>query len=93
METLERYRLNDMSQLDRYLEKSRINEYFEYKNKIFVALDNFKIGHCYNIQKQVPKDKQDLFIKICCLYILQHYKEYIFSDDYSLIERRGEFGR
>ena len=59
METLERYRLNDMSQIERYLEKSRINEYFEYKNKIFVALDNLKIGHCYNIQKQVPKDEQD----------------------------------
>ena len=82
-----------MSQLDRYLEKSEIAEYIEYKNKVFVSLDNLQQGHNYNIQEQVPEDKWDIFIKICCLYILHHYKDYIFSDDYTLIENRGEYGR
>lgn len=87
------HRLNNTSQLDRYMEKDKINEYIEYKDKIFKSLDNLKVGHFYNIPKQVPEDQQDLFIKICCLYILSHYKDYIFSDDYTLIENRGEYGR
>lgn len=87
------HRLNNMSQLDKYLEKDKINEYIEFKDKVFKALDKLEVGHFYNIPKQVPEDQQDLFIKICCLYILSHYKEYIFSDDYTLIENRGEYGR
>ena len=44
----------------------------------------------YDIAKQVKTENRDLFIKICCQYVLTH-KEYELSNDYTKIIRRQCF--
>lgn len=67
-----------------YMHSLGFVEYMDYERKVFNALDILKPGKHYNIEKDVPLDKQDLFIKLGCLYIQQH-PEVMFSDDYSKI--------
>lgn len=69
------------------LGESAYNEYFNY---VWMALDRLQVNEFYDIAKQVRVENRDLFIKICCQYILTH-KEYEFSDDYTKIIRRECF--
>lgn len=44
----------------------------EYFTKVYRALDSLRPGRHYNIIKDVPADKQELFVKICHLYTFAH---------------------
>lgn len=67
-----------------YMHSMGFQKYMEYEEKVYHALDVLKIGKHYNIEKDVPPDLQDLFVKLGCLYIQQHL-EIMFSDDYTKI--------
>lgn len=89
MSNLIQYRLPDNDSKEwmiNYMHSMGFREYMEYEEKVYHALDVLKPGKYYNIEKDVPPDKQDLFIKIGCLYIRQH-PDVMFSDDYTTIKK------
>ena len=53
------------------------------KEQIVRALLQLERGHSYNLAN-LPDDKKELAVKLCCLWIL-HNPDYEFSNDYSKI--------
>lgn len=91
MANLRKYRMNDLNffWVDEYMKSMGTQAYCEYEKKVNDALDNLTPGHYYNIERDVPEEKLDLFIKLCCSYILQN-SGYVMSEDYTKIERLKE---
>lgn len=84
------HRLTNWSWQELYriqLGESAYNEYF---NSVWLALDRLEVNEFYDIAKQVRVENRDLFIKICCQYILTH-NGYEFSNDYTQIIRKECF--
>lgn len=64
-----------------------------YNNYFFLvwkSLDQLRVNEYYDIARQVKEENRDLFIKICCQYVLTH-NAYEFSNDYTKIIRRECF--
>ena len=89
MGNLSQYRMNDtsFSWHDKYINDLGFNQFQAYIRDVNNALANLRPGRHYNVETSVPAEKHDLFIKICCTYILSH-PDYEFSDDYTKIRRR-----
>lgn len=89
MTDLSKYRLPDNDTKEwmvDYIRSMGFREYMDYEEKVYHVLEVLKSGKHYNIEKDVPPDKQELFIKIGCLYIQDH-PEVMFSDDYTKIKK------
>ena len=82
-EDLSRYRLNDVGELSDLDEKYGPEEAKNTKEKIFRALLQLDRGHSYNLAN-LPDEKKELAVKLCCLWILQN-TDYEFSNDYTKI--------
>ena len=59
----------------------------EYECRVWEALEQLKDNSFYDIRKIVKEENLDLFIKLCCKFILTH-PEYEFSEDYTKIMKR-----
>ena len=84
-EDLSRYRMNYMSELDELYEKYGADAVYSAKEKIFRALVRLDRGHSKNLSN-LPDDKKELVVKICCLWITYN-PDYEFSNDYTQIRR------
>lgn len=84
---LSKYRLIDWDWQLVYVAQMGEESYNAYACKVWGALDRLRENEYYNVEKQVKEERWDLFIKLCCQYILTH-SEYEFSNDYTKIIRR-----
>ena len=84
------HRLTDWTWQELYRAQLGEDTYNDYFNSVWMALDRLQENEYYDIAKQVKTENRDLFIKICCQYVMTH-KEYEFSSDYTKIIRRECF--
>lgn len=81
------YRLDSSTEwIDQYVKKIGFDGIYEYQEKVYSALKKLGKGRHYNIEKDVAADKQELFIKLACMYF-RHDGELYFEDDFSKIYR------
>lgn len=81
------YRLdNNTAWIDRYAEKLSFDALYEYQEKVYSALKKLGKGRHYDIERDVPADMQELFIKLSCMYF-RHDGELYFEDDFTKIYR------
>lgn len=81
---LQKYRLNDWSELSKFKDEMGIEEYNAYTDKVYSVLLNLPPGKFYSVNKLAKPENFDLFIKICCLFIHSNH-QYTMSSDYSKI--------
>ena len=85
---LRKYRLADDEHgawIDKTIKAMGYDEYRQFRDRVWNACKVLKPGKFYDV-RDIPEDKQELFIKICCIYIQTH-PEVVFSDDYSRLEK------
>ena len=83
-------RLTDWTWQELYRAQLGEDTYNDYFTSVWMALDRLQENEYYDIAKQVKTENRDLFIKICCQYVLTH-KEYELSNDYTKIISRQCF--
>ena len=81
------YRLTNWDWTDQYKKSMGETEYFAYKDKVVSLLDTLQPGYFYDIENNVSTENIDLFMKICCMWILTN-PNYDLSRDYTKIRRR-----
>jgi hypothetical protein len=83
---LNRYRLNDFSELDEL--KARLGEklFYEIAREVYSKLDGMPPGSIFTYQKTFAGNRLEPFIKMACRYIVDH-SDYTFSNDYGYIQR------
>lgn len=90
MESLLKYRMENLDWIDRFLEKLGVDAFLEFETRVYSALDKLKVMHYYDIGGSVIPEQQELFIKFCCCYITGH-SEYEFNEDYTQIWRKESY--
>lgn len=83
-------RLTGWEWRDIYRKQLGDEAYERYFSKVWTALGRLRVNEYYDVSLQVSAENRDLFIKICCQYVLTH-KDYEFSNDYTKIIRRECF--
>ena len=81
---LTKYRLGDDEHgawIDKAISTMGYDEYVRFRDRVWNACVVLKPGKYYDVC-EIPSDRQELFIKVCCIYIQKH-PEVVFSDDYS----------
>ena len=88
-ENLSRFALtNQLEWIDRFIEQLGCKGMDDYHKKVFSALEKLRPGRHYDIARDVPHDKQELFIKLACMYIRDIDGSIIFDDDYCKIYKQ-----
>jgi hypothetical protein len=59
----------------------------EYVNSVYEKLMAMKVGDRFSIDKNVRPENIELFVKIGCMFILDGFYDYEFSNDYKYIIR------
>lgn len=90
MDSLNKYRMENLDWVDRFLAVLGPDEFQSFENRVFKALDKLQVGRYYDILSSVIPSQQELFIKFCCWYIERH-PEYEFNDDYTQIWRKESY--
>lgn len=85
MESLLKYRMENLDWIDRFLEKLGVDAFLEFETRVYSALDKLKVMHYYDIGGSVIPEQQELFIKFCCCYITGHSE----SNSMKTIHRYG----
>lgn len=65
------YRTSSMDVLISYRDRIGLDAWNSIENKVYAALLALRPGNYYNIATQVAEKDQELFVKICCLFILE----------------------
>jgi len=78
------HRLNNWEWYYTYRSQMGADNYDRYVSSVYQMLSAMKTGSFFKIEKNVRPENIDLFIKVCCMYILET-KGYEFSNDYSII--------
>ena len=83
-----KHRMNDWNWIQEYksiMDKEQYNNFFQ---KVYSTLFQIPQGKYFDISKNVTEKNRDIFIKICCLFILEQRKSvgdyWVFSDNYNL---------
>lgn len=79
------YRLENWSWVEHYQRRMGDDSFREYRDSVYKKLLSMKAGACFNIKDKVKEDNRDLFVKLCCAFILEGHPNYSFSDDYKTI--------
>jgi len=79
---------NQLEWIDRYCEQLGNKGLDDYHKQVFGALEQLRPGRHYDIARSVPQDKQELFIKLSCMYIRDIDGSIIFDDDYCKIYKQ-----
>ena len=63
-------------------------EFNDYFGKIYLFLLQLPEGKYFDISQNVTEKNRDIFIKICCLFIIEQRKSkndyYVFNENYNL---------
>ena len=62
MESLLKYRMENLDWIDRFLEKLGVDAFLEFETRVYSALDKLKVMHYYDIGGSVIPEQQELFI-------------------------------
>lgn len=65
------YRSHTFHELEEYRQRISPDAWRDMEVKVYSALNRLQPGHHYDISLQVPEGRQELFVKCCCLYILE----------------------
>lgn len=88
---LSQYKIQDWQWVDKTIAEVGKDDFWSFMNKVWSAIEKLCPAQFYNIEKSVPKERQELFIKFGCLYILDHGGcdacGIQFSEDYTKITR------
>ena len=89
---LREYRLTgDWTWIERLMGQFGQDYFWNYLNKVWMALEQLRPGKCYDIEKQVPEDHQELFTKCSSIYIIDNggcYESGVeFSNDYTKVRK------
>ena len=84
---LSKYKMINREWIRVYSHEMGEKAFQDYECRVWEALEKLKDNSFYDIEKIVKEANQDLFIKVCCKFILTH-PEYEFSDDYTKIIKR-----
>lgn len=82
-----KHKLTDWNWRFLYMAQMGEEVYNNYVNRVWKALEQLRVNEYYDVSKCVQEKNRDLFIKLCCQYILTH-SEFEFSNDYTKIIRR-----
>lgn len=84
---LSHFRLDDRSDwVDRYYDSLGQRGFQDYRMKVYNALSKLRKGHFYNVL-DIEEEKQELFIKFCCEYILHYDGDIYFDEDFTKVWR------
>ncbi len=79
------YRLEDWSWVELYQRRMGDDAFREYRDAVYKKLLSLNPGSSYDIEGHVKTENVELFVKICCSFILEEHPNYSFSDNYKLI--------
>lgn len=65
------YRTESFEELEAYRDKVGHDVWRDMEVKVFQALEILQPGRFYDISRQVKEEQQELFVKCCCVYILE----------------------
>ena len=83
-----RHRLLNWEWYHQYRSRMGVDNCDRYINSVYRMLSAMKPGSFFIIEKNVRPENIDLFIKVCCMYILESTGAYEFSNDYSIIRHK-----
>lgn len=81
------YRMNSLSDFDKYLQESAKAEFFEFLDNAYRILKEMAPGEVLRIEYDVSPENRERLIKVSCLFILETNSDYEFSDDYTVLKR------
>ncbi len=84
---LSHHQLTDWKWREEYRSQMGSEAYDKYFKSVWLALDQLDVNEYYDIIRYVRPENHDLFIKICCQYIITH-RSYEFSNDFTKIIRK-----
>ena len=84
---LSKHKMTDRTWIRDYTQEMGVEAFQDYECRVWDALEKLRDNFFYDIEKIVKEENRDLFIKICCKFILTH-PEYEFSEDYTKIVKR-----
>ena len=88
---LQQYKISNWEWVEPTLQNIGREDFWEYLNKVWNAIEKLCPKQYYNIETSVPPERQELFIKFGCLYIIDHGGcdacGIQFSDDFTKITR------
>lgn len=84
---LSEYKMQNRAWIREYTQSMGVIAFQEYECRVWKTLEQLKDNSFYDIRKIVKEENLDLFIKLCCKFILTH-PEYEFSEDYTKIMKR-----
>ena len=90
------YRSHTFHELEEYRRQIGAATWRNMEVKVYRALNRLRPGHHYDIAAQVPEAEQELFVKCCCLYILEQPDESMTAvafRDGKTIKRYNIYGR
>lgn len=70
-EGLQRFRLTNWDWFQEWYDKLGADEYWAYDNYVWKQIENLRPHSRYNIEL-IPEDRQELFIKLACEYIIEN---------------------
>ena len=82
-------RLNALAELDEY-RRTMGTDFCNYRNRVYSLLMRMRKGTFFVFEKNVRPENMELFVKLCCLFILErrmNVDDYVMADDYTLIRR------
>lgn len=88
MSDLSAYRLNKFNELEIFEKKMGVERYLFYKTKVFMQLDKIQVGETFYFEPYVKIENLELFVKLCCLYIIEH-SDCELTDDYTGFRKRN----
>lgn len=65
------YRTSSFDELTAYRDRIGADIWRDMEAKVYHALNVLRPGRWYNIAEQVAPERQELFVKCCCVYILE----------------------
>lgn len=65
------YRTSSMDVLLSYRDRIGHDAWQIMENKVYAALIALLPGNYYDVSTQVPEQEQEVFVKLCCLFILE----------------------
>ena len=65
------YKTESIAELEAYRDRIGHDVWRDMEVKVFQALEVLQPGRFYDVSRQVKEEQQELFVKCCCVYILE----------------------
>lgn len=79
--------MTDYGWVESYKSKMGDAQFRDYLNSVYRQLITLHPGQYFDIVKNVRSENYELFVKICCLFIVEGHSNYEFFGNYTKIKR------